>query len=358
MNATSKRWPLLAAGGLILLVFALGFVWFISGIVHAMSHAPVAQASPSPDPPEPAFTSPPVTDVSVSVSTADPVQTAFPQRPVRTVTSLFQPATPKPAGCCVRASFRSSAQPRQVAQSQAGAPPTPPPVITHKLENLDFGNTPNTTQATPQAVASIPPSYALPTATPNAQSRYVIPSQYEISDTDFIRVKLDTEVQSEVPGEVVGEITRPVLDSATHSVELIPAGSKVHGNDDHANLVQGQGRLGIDWYEIILPNTISIPIGKQKSADMMGAGGVPGNVDTHEGRAFGKFVLYTLVGAVGNAIGRVSYLGGSSIGSQFAGSAQDIRPTITIPANTDIDIYLSAPIADLRPWSTVRGWHQ
>jgi type IV secretory pathway VirB10-like protein len=357
MNGPSKRWPLLAAGGAVLLVFGFGFAWLISGIAHAMSHVTVAQSSPSPDPPEPAFTVAPVAEVAVSMTTAEPVQTAFPQRPVRAVASLFLPATPKPAGCCVRASFRS-VQPRQGAQTQAGAPPSPAPVIVHKLEDLNFGNVPNAPQAAPQPVASIPSSYALPTATPNAQSRYVIPSQYEISDTDFVRVKLVTEVRSEVPGEVVGVITRPILDSATHSVELIPAGSTVHGDDDHANLAQGQGRLGIDWYEIILPNTISLPIGKQKSADTMGAGGVAGNVDTHEGRAFGKFVMYTLVGALGNAIGRVSYLGGSSIGSQFASSAQDIKPTITIPANTDVDIYLSGPIADLRPWSEVSKWHK
>jgi type IV secretory pathway VirB10-like protein len=347
----NKRWPLLAALGGVLLIFMLGVTWFCAALAHGMSHAVVAHSSPMPDPPEPALTIAPVADVS-TVTAATPAP--FARRPVRTVAALFVPPQPKPStACCSTVSYRS-------AQSQQSAPPrTPAPVIVHKLENLDFGNTaPPNVGTAPQPIASIPSNYALPTSAPSAQSRYVIPSQYEISDTDFVRVKLETEVQSEVPGEVVGVITRPIMDSATHSVELIPAGSTIHGDDDHSNLAQGQGRLGIDWYEIILPNTISIPLGKQKSADVMGAGGIAGNVDSHQGRAFGKFVMYTLVGALGNAIGRVSYLGGSSIGSQFAGSAQEIKPTITIPANTDIDIYLSGPISDLRPWSDVKTWHQ
>jgi type IV secretory pathway VirB10-like protein len=348
----SKRWPILAVLGGVLLLFAFGFLWFGASAVRAMNHATVAaQSAPSPDPPEPALTIAPPAEMSTAVPTA------FPQRPVRTVAALFVPSTPKPAGCCVKASFQSA----QVAQPAAQS--TPPPVIVHKLENLDFGSGRDGAQNAQAAQdvrmapqpAAIPSSYALPTAAP---SRYVIPSQYEISDTDFIRVKLDTEVQSEVPGEVVGVITRAVLDSATHSVELVPAGSTIHGDDDHANLAQGQGRLGIDWTEIVLPNGVSIPIGRQKSADMMGAGGIPGNVDSHQGRAFGRFLAYTLVGALGNAIGRSTYLGGSSIGSQFAGSAQEIKPTITIPANTDLDIYLSGAISDLQPWSTVKGWHR
>jgi type IV secretory pathway VirB10-like protein len=343
-------------------VLGVGGFWFISDVSAGLHHATVAHVDPAPVAPEPALTIAPPAEMAVAVPD---VPTAFPQRPTRAVASLFVPQTPKPAGCCVKTSFRS-AQPQQVAQTQQTAASTPPPVVVHKLETLDFGSGRDGAQNAQAAQdvrmapqpAAIPSSYALPTSTPNAQSRYVIPSQYEISDTDFFRVKLDTEVQSEVPGEVVGVITRPVLDSATHSVELIPAGSTIHGDDDHASLAQGQGRLGIDWYEIILPNLVSIPLGKQKSADLMGAGGISGNVDSHQGRAFGKFLAYTLVGALGNAIGRATYLGGSSIGSQFAGSAQDIKPTITIPANTDIDIYLSGPIADLQPWSIVKGWHR
>jgi type IV secretory pathway VirB10-like protein len=354
----TKRWPIIAVIGLLFVLIAGGLGACSYSLAHNINRA-VAQPAATPAVPEAALTSSPQVDESP--------ETPFPMRPVKTVASLFAPATARPSACCVTASSQvtqtaSPQNPPQTAPPQrvaSAGTPMPAPVLEHKLENMDFtgrDGAQNTQAAQDvRAAPTIAPNYAMaPRSKP--QDRYVLPSQFEISDTDFFRCKLLTRIDSEHPGVITCVVTRPVLDSATHSVELIPAGSTVHGDDQHASVRQGQGRLAIDWYEIVLPNLVMLPIGRQQSSDMMGAAGIPGHVDSHQGQNLGKFIIYTLVSGLGNAIGRVSYLGGTSLGTEFAQNSQEIKPTITVEPNTDMDVYLSEPLRDLRPWSEIRGW--
>jgi type IV secretory pathway VirB10-like protein len=170
--------------------------------------------------------------------------------------------------------------------------------------------------------------------------------------TSTIAARLVTHVDSELPGGVVkAQVVTPV--DCADGDEAIPAGAVLQGTYD-SGTVAGESRLLVVFTRIIFapspghPNGRAYAIATQSATDALGGTGLSGNVNTHAGRVFGQALLYTLLGAAGEAIGRSTSAGsvvlgggGGSVTGQFTGGAQALKPTIYASAGDPVDVVLN-----------------
>jgi hypothetical protein len=142
---------------------------------------------------------------------------------------------------------------------------------------------------------------------------------------------------------------------------LIPAGSRVIGQ--YRSLGRyGDARLDINWTRILRPDGVNINI-DDRSADVMGRAGLPGDLDTRFFEKYGSSLLTSAIAAAGewaldgNSTTVTSPLGGTSqslsgraraanrmgndldqLGQRMVQENVDIRPVLTVPQGTRLDI--------------------
>jgi type IV secretory pathway VirB10-like protein len=173
--------------------------------------------------------------------------------------------------------------------------------------------------------------------------------------TSTIAARLVTHVDSELPGGVVkAQVITPV--DCADGDQAIPAGAILQGTYD-SGTVAGESRLLVVFTRVIFPPSPGHPNGRayamatQSATDALGGTGLSGNVNTHAGRVFGQALLYTLLGAAGEAIGRSTSAGsvvlgggGGSVTGQFTGGAQAVKPTIYANAGDPVNVVLACDL--------------
>lgn len=169
-----------------------------------------------------------------------------------------------------------------------------------------------------------------------------------------------TAINSDLPGEIVGQVSRPVYDSRTQRIVLIPRGSRLIGTYDN-QIAAGQGRLLVAWTRLIFPDGRSLRLPGLALADPAGQSGAPGNVDNHWRRVFGNALLLSAIsaGAQLSQPAQATVLSTFSAGQVAAGAVgqelsrvaieilrrgMDVAPTITIRAGQPFNVFLSGDL--------------
>ncbi len=199
-----------------------------------------------------------------------------------------------------------------------------------------------------QQAGGISDSLSYIPATPNSlQAGTVIPAI------------LLTGIDTAVGGQVIAQIERDVYDSLTGSILLIPAGSRIIGSYQEG-LKQGQGRVGVQWNVLQLPNGGSYQLGKSMiAADLSGYAGIPGIVHHHTGGMFRTGILTSAIAALGSvASGNTRSDTSTYTAGQLAGQGSmanlmnttstilqkemmNAGPTITVGAGSEFCVFVT-----------------
>lgn len=182
----------------------------------------------------------------------------------------------------------------------------------------------------------------------------------------YIPAVLENTLSSQLPGRAIAVVERNVFGAEGRTV-LIPAGSRVIGQ--YRSLGRyGESRLDVIWSRILRPDGVSVAI-EDHGTDVMGRSGLPGDLDTRFFEKYGSSLLTssiaaagewalngnstTITGPLGNAAqsmdGRAR--AANRLGNDLDMLAQrmiqenvDIRPVLTVPAGTRLDIVPSEDI--------------
>jgi type IV secretory pathway VirB10-like protein len=127
-------------------------------------------------------------------------------------------------------------------------------------------------------------------------------SANQIDPTTIIAARLLTKIVSTLPGPVSAQVITPVYDSATHSVIVIPAGTKLFGAYDNA-VIENQNRLLMAWQRLVFPDGHEFVIAGQPGVDAQGAAGFSGDTDYHRGALYTTAILLTVLAGAEAAVG-------------------------------------------------------
>lgn len=184
-----------------------------------------------------------------------------------------------------------------------------------------------------------------------------------VADLDagtVIPAVLATAVNSDVPGYLMAYVSRSVYDSRTQRRIIIPQGTKLIGQYD-SEITGGQQRLVMVWSQMLLPNGQRVTLPRVESSDEQGASGLPGHVNRHYTRLFGNALMLSVISA-GMQLSQpqqsnvyappnVGHVAAGAVGQQLGDVAAelirknlDIPPTITIPAGTAFNVWLSGDV--------------
>ena len=145
-------------------------------------------------------------------------------------------------------------------------------------KNTDMDSKKDTKPINPYAGIEIPPFPDYPKEDPNLQelkrvfaenskiddfvlTKQLQPpvSKYEVKAGTIIPLTLETAINSDLPGRITAVVKTDVFDSATGTILLIPAGSRVVGRYS-SDVSFGQERVQVVFNRITLPNQKSINI--------------------------------------------------------------------------------------------------
>jgi hypothetical protein len=169
----------------------------------------------------------------------------------------------------------------------------------------------------------------------------------------YIPCVLEDTINSQIPGFVHCVIESNVYGSDGRLV-LIPKGSRVVGDFQSLGKT-GDTRLNVVWRRMFRPDGASILISSGfQTVDIMGRTGLPGTIDNRLWEKYGGALLMTAI-SVGSALavppdGRFANAQGSladnfgQITTQMLEEKLDLRPVITVPAGSRLNII---PLADL-----------
>lgn len=182
-------------------------------------------------------------------------------------------------------------------------------------------------------------------------------------------------IQSDMPGPVSCRLTSPAIDSLSGEV-LVPAGSEVLGYYTGASNDKATA-LTIGWTRLIFPDRSSFALDKLPALNEDGHMGVSGMVDDHRGRLFRTtFISAILATAAQKFLGvnnsTTNIYVSSSQGQQpYAAGAQmildlanrlnsrdgDLPPTIVIPANAPVEVYVDRDMIFDGPYQPMAATH-
>lgn len=190
---------------------------------------------------------------------------------------------------------------------------------------------------------------------------------YTLQEGTLISASLVTGINSELPGSIIAIVNRNIYDSIRQKYLLIPKGAKLIGSYDERVII-GQHKLLMSWQRIIFPDGRSLDLPDLNTHDLQGQSGLAGKVNNHFWKIFGQSAMLSLLGA-GMQIAYPQSGGGgmyhrsagqmvaSSIANSFNRHANQIlsrnskmRPTITIPAGTNFNIFLAGDISFKQPY--------
>lgn len=167
----------------------------------------------------------------------------------------------------------------------------------------------------------------------------------------MIPAALITGVRSDVPGQVLAQVTRPVHDSATGQILLIPQGARLIGTYE-SRTAFGQRRLALVWTRLTLPGGVSHRLDDLPAGDSQGQAGLTDHVDRRWSQLFAMAGLSSLL-AVGAELGADD---GSDIvralrrgaletvngaGQQAVGLGLGVGPTMTLRPGTPLRVILT-----------------
>ncbi len=259
-------------------------------------------------------------------------------------------------------------------QYQAGGPSSSQLVAHQPYDQGGSGNTvaqqfqPQTPQPSSEFVSSQDADGSSSSNAPGAASQqrfvkeqgqgevgYTAPvSANQIDPTTVIAARLTSKIVSSLPGPVSAQVITPVYDSATHSVIVIPAGTKLFGTYDNA-IIENQNRLLMAWQRLIFPDGHEFVIAGQPGVDAQGAAGFSGDTDYHRGALYTTAILLTVLAGAEAAIGGGSQqtcTSGGLVTGQTPGQAVQCSTgtQISTTANKILDKNLSRqPTIIIRP---------
>ena len=143
-------------------------------------------------------------------------------------------------------------------------------------------------------------------------------SRYELNVGSIIPAVLITEINSDLPGLIKAQVSKPVWDTRTGDVVVVPRGSTLIGRYDNV-VARGQQRVMIAWDRLQFPNGSTLNLGNMPGVDVVGAAGVNDQVDNHYWRTFGNATLLSLI----SAAAQQSQPDGSVSGSAYSVSSQE-----------------------------------
>ena len=164
----------------------------------------------------------------------------------------------------------------------------------------------------------------------------------------IIPAVLETTIQSEVPGQVIASVSEDVLDADGVGRLLIPQGTKVVGLYRDELEFQSR-RMGIVWTELTMPDGTQLDLVDANGMDAAGSMGMGGEVTTRWGDLIATAALLTIFDGIqrtavesGNAWVNGFQAGASlnagRLGKQVTERVLDWKPTIRIPAGTQVRI--------------------
>ena len=151
-------------------------------------------------------------------------------------------------------------------------------------KNTDMDSKKDTKPINPYAGIEIPPFPDYPKEDPNLQElkrvfaenskidEFILDKQlqpplskYEVKAGTIIPLTLETAINSDLPGKITAVVKTDVYDSATGTILLIPAGSRIGRYSSDVSF--GQERVQVVINRITLPNQKSINIGSMNLVD-------------------------------------------------------------------------------------------
>jgi len=138
----------------------------------------------------------------------------------------------------------------------------------------------------------VPGLFADPLATAERQPRS---APRTLAAGTLIPVRLETAINSDAPGPVLARVLRDVLDTATGSQVLIPAGAQLLGSVSN-QLAYGDGRVLVAFDQLSFPGA-SYRLPGLEGLETSGARGLSDRVDRHVLPSIGRAALLAAVGA-------------------------------------------------------------
>jgi type IV secretory pathway VirB10-like protein len=146
-----------------------------------------------------------------------------------------------------------------------------------------------------------------------------------------ISAVLETGINSDVPGFARAVVSRDVSGFDGTTV-VIPRGSRLIGEYKSA-VAQGQSRAFVIWSRLLTPDGVSISLASP-GTDLLGRGGLSGEVNTHFFHRFGAAILLSVISGGVEALANHAS-GGNAI---IIGSPQQATNVASIALQKDIDI--------------------
>ena len=118
--------------------------------------------------------------------------------------------------------------------------------------------------------------------------------RYKLLQGKVIPAVLGRDLNTDLPGEVTACTTIDVYDSLSSDYLLIPKGSCLAGQYS-SSIRSGQDRVMFAFTRLILPNGTSFNLPAAPGADLGGAAGIEGDVNTHFLQMFGSSLMVALL---------------------------------------------------------------
>ncbi len=150
-----------------------------------------------------------------------------------------------------------------------------------------------------------------------------IKSRRQLDAATVINARLMTKIESDLPGSVIAQVIQPVYDSATHTIVVIPAGSKLFGTYDEET-VATSSRLLMAFQRVIFPDGQEFDMGGLEGSGANGTAGFDGDVDRHRGVLYTSAILLSVLAGAESAISpqqNGSIYGTQSVTSQIQSAA-------------------------------------
>jgi type IV secretion system protein VirB10 len=173
------------------------------------------------------------------------------------------------------------------------------------------------------ATPSVPEARKFQQDNSSPSNGYVRPvTERQLTAATVINARLMSKIESDLPGPVIAQITQSVYDSKTHSVVVIPSGSRVFGIYDEATTLRST-RVLMAWRQLIFPDGEEFDLGGLPASDSIGAAGLTGDIDKHRGTLYTTAALLTVLGATEAALTpqTTNGISGSGIGTQAQSAA-------------------------------------
>jgi len=184
---------------------------------------------------------------------------------------------------------------------------------------------------------------------------------YLIQAGSIIPAALLTAVNSDLPGRVIAQVSAPVYDSQTGDHLLIPQGARLIGTYESENSY-GDTRVFLSWDRLLMPDGVSLELGRMAATDAAGSAGLGAKVDNHLGRVGGAVAVSAVLSILANeaedkddrgfsrSLGDAAAQEAARTGSRIVERELNLRPTLRVPAGAPVRVLVTDDIL-LKPFT-------